>query len=364
MRARRRIPSLPKYIPLVLALSSSPAWAQSEQDRAAARALATQGIAAFNEGRSADALDLFTRAESLLHAPPHVLYMARSAAKLGQLVKAHELYLKLVREELPAGAPQAFRDAQTQARDEVASIEPRLASITINVKAAPGVAYHVTMDDQPISTAVIGVPFPADPGRHRLMASAPGQRAKAVEVTLADGGRGTAELLLQPDPTAPAALPAGNDTPATASTATSAAVAPPADATSTGPRNAWMRPASFVAFGIGAIGLGSGTYFGLRSRSERKDADNLANQCQAPCLTSDPLVSQIDAKDNSARNHMTISAVSFIVGGLGVAAGTTLFVLSARKPTATTATANVRTATRVDWTPFIGVGSAGVLGQW
>ncbi|HEY5956331.1 MAG TPA: hypothetical protein VIV60_07265, partial [Polyangiaceae bacterium] len=161
MSARRWIPSLPQYL-LAIALLSTPAWAQTEQERASARALATQGIAAFNEGRSADALDLFTRAESLLHAPPHVLYMARSAAKLGQLVKAHEIYLRLVREELPAGAPQAFREAQDEARNEVKAIEPRLSSITINVKAPAGATYHVTMDDQPISNAVIGVAFPAD----------------------------------------------------------------------------------------------------------------------------------------------------------------------------------------------------------
>ncbi|HEY5960212.1 MAG TPA: hypothetical protein VIV60_26850, partial [Polyangiaceae bacterium] len=96
------------------------------------------------------------------------------------------------------------------------------------------------------------------------------------------------------------------------------------------------------------------TYFGLRSRSERKDADNLANECGSPCLNSDPLVSRIDSKDSSARSHMTVSAVSFVVGGLGVAAGTTLFVLSYRKPASTTASV----------TPFIGIGSAGIRGQW
>src|SRR5512145_1200497 len=131
---------LPLCFAVAATLLASPASAQTEEDRAAARSLATQGISAFNEGRHAEALDLFSRAETLLHAPPHVLYMARAAAKVGQLVRARELYLKLSREELAANAPPAFRDAQAEARDEAKAIEPRLASIVITVKAPAGVS--------------------------------------------------------------------------------------------------------------------------------------------------------------------------------------------------------------------------------
>jgi hypothetical protein len=361
--ARRSFSSL--CLTIALATLAPHASAQTEEDRAAARALATQGIARFNEGRHAEALDLFTRAESLLHAPPHVLYQARAAAKLGQLVRARELYLKLTREELAASAPPAFRDAQNEARNEVKAIEPRLANITISVKAPAGVQFKLEMDKKPVSTAVVGVPFPADPGKHQLMASAPGYQSKLVEVTLAEGGRGAADLALEPTGVAAVVAPgAAGATPATTGaeppSGSPIQPAPPAATASVDQKPAasgspaWMRPVSYVALGVGVVGLGFGTYFGLKSRSERNTADDLASQCGARCLNSDPLASQIDAKDNSAKKKMTLSIVSFVVGGVGVATGTTLFVLSSRKPTQSARTV----------TPFIGWGSAGLGGTW
>src|SRR5260221_11075432 len=90
-----------------LILSSHPARAASEEDRAGARAAATQGEAAYNQKRWADALDLFSRAESLGHSPLHLLFKARALAELGQLVKARETYLEIPREE--SAKPSASR---------------------------------------------------------------------------------------------------------------------------------------------------------------------------------------------------------------------------------------------------------------
>src|SRR3954451_11899470 len=89
------------------------AQAGEDEDRAGARAAATEGAKAMEEGRYEQAIDLFTRAESLVHAPPHLVYMARSYVKLGKLVRASETYLKVTRETLPSNAPKAFTDAQT-----------------------------------------------------------------------------------------------------------------------------------------------------------------------------------------------------------------------------------------------------------
>src|SRR5512145_515102 len=344
---------------VTLAAAAEPACAESEEDRSAARALATQGIAAHRDGRYAEALDLFSRAETLVHAPPHLLYMARSAAKVGQLVRARELYLKLTREELAANAPQAFRDAQTEARQEVKAIEPRLANLKIVVKAPQGLTYKVEMDERTVSAAVVGVPFPADPGLHRLKATAPGYESKPVEVNLVEGGQGQAELVLAPTSAAPsgAGAPGGlasTGTGVPAQNVPNPSVVPqePARAES-GPRT-WMRPVSFAALGLGVVGLGAGTYFGLTSRSERKDADELANQCGSPCSKSDPLATGIANKDDDARKHMTLSIVGFVVGGVGVATGATLFVLSSRQ-----GTQSARTIA-----PFIGWRSAGLSGTW
>ena len=71
-------------------LSVRPAFAASDEEKAGARAAATQGQAAYEKKNWAEALDLFTRAESLVHSPVHLLYKARALVQLGQLVKARE----------------------------------------------------------------------------------------------------------------------------------------------------------------------------------------------------------------------------------------------------------------------------------
>src|ERR1700678_635322 len=56
-------------VALVSVTYAGPAHAQSDEQRSAARAAATEGLQALSEGRYKDALDLCTRAESLMHAP-------------------------------------------------------------------------------------------------------------------------------------------------------------------------------------------------------------------------------------------------------------------------------------------------------
>src|SRR5579883_2443273 len=50
------------------------------------------------------------RAEALVHAPTHLLYIARTEAKLGQLVEASETYARIQHEALAPDAPKAFVD--------------------------------------------------------------------------------------------------------------------------------------------------------------------------------------------------------------------------------------------------------------
>src|SRR5258706_1939684 len=138
---------------------SSTAFAQSDEQRAGARSLATEGAQAFNEGRFKDAVELFTKAESLVHAPPHLLFMARAHAKLGQFVKAREAYLKIVKEQLSPNAPQAFRDAQSAAEQERKQVEPHIGRLTVKVEGAEGAKdLSVAVDGQPVSAGFVGGP--------------------------------------------------------------------------------------------------------------------------------------------------------------------------------------------------------------
>lgn len=341
------------FLPAVASVARAQA---AEESVAAARSLASQGASAFDAGRFTEALDLFTRAESLVHAPPHILYMARSAEKLGRLVQAREFYIRIIREQLPKNAPQAFRDAQTAANAEVGRIEPRIASIVIRVTVPQEATPNVTLDGSPVSAALLGVPFPVDPGKHKLVATAPGMEAGQAEVTLAEAEKREVELVLEPSTTVTPAegAPPGAET-APPGSGVQGNLPPPTDTPSEDAD--WMRPAAYVGLGVGVVGLAAGTHFGLRSMSKHSEADDAMKACGARCPEGSAEARNINSLDDSARSAQTWSIVGFIVGGVGVASGVTLYVLSGQSESS-------GRASGIRCTPWIGMGSAGVSGSF
>jgi hypothetical protein len=327
------------------------ARAQTDEQRAGARTLATEGAHAFNEGRFKDAVDLFGKAESLLHAPPHLLFMARANAKLGQLVRAREAYLKIVKEELAPGAPQAFRDAQTAAGDELKQLEPKLARLLIKVDGAEQVKdLSVTVDGQAFATVLLGVAQPMDPGAHTVVASAPGYKAPPASVTLKEAERAAVTLRLEPDGSALAAPPVAA-APTGGAVLSTPALQPPADV-AVGERSG-LRIGSYVGFGVGAAGIALGTVFVLKSASKRKQADDAAQECNS-CEKGSQIAQRIDGLDDDARSAQTLGIVGYVVGGVGVAAGVTLLVLSQSKDEPKAAYV----------APYVGLGAVGVRGAF
>src|SRR5690606_12046991 len=127
-------------------------------------AAATDGAKAFVDGDYPRAIEMFTRAEGVVHSPTHLLFIARSYGKLGQLVKAREAYLKITRETLPAGAPEAFKRAKAEATDELAALEPRIPYVSVVVQGAGPDPITVNMDEVQIPPTLVGIPRPIDPG--------------------------------------------------------------------------------------------------------------------------------------------------------------------------------------------------------
>ncbi len=334
------------------------AAAQTEEERAGARAAATEGAKAFEAERWQDAVDLFQRAESLVHAPPHLLYLARAHEKLGNLVKARELYNKITREKLEPGAPDAFRQAQADAAKELQGIEPRLARLTVKVEGPEGVSFDVAMDGDEVPSALVGIARPVDPGSHEVVVTARGYKAEPAQVTLSEGGSQTVTIELVEDPSA-AAVPESESVANGQELATSGPTSsgePTRDAKG-GPNG--MLVGSFVALGVGVVGMGMGTAFGLKSSSKRSDADALEEEfvgvCGNDCLSTDPTAKKIDDLDSEAKSAKTLSAVGFALGGVGLATGAVLFILSGKEKQSAQAP-RVR--------GWVGVGSVGLSGQF
>jgi hypothetical protein len=348
----------------VTALSGAPSLAaQTDDQRASARALATEGASAFNDGRYKDAADLFSKAESLVHAPTHLLFLARSYAKLGQLVRAQEAYNRIVREQLPSNAPPQFNNAQKAAQEEISSVEPRIGRLTIQLKGAEDAKdLNVTVDGKPILAVMVGVPQPIDPGEHRIEATAAGKRAQAQSITLKDGERTTVTLQLQADSGAavvPAAAAVGaaaaaapNEPMPTSTSPASATAAPPTQDQGVQGEAGPSKVPAYVAFGVGAVGLGLGTVFTLKWASKRSEADDLCNNPDGSCPESArPKIDELDKQGTTAG---TIGLIGFGVGAVGIGAGITLLVMNGGKSESKSA----------GITPLVGPGFVGMNGRF
>jgi hypothetical protein len=79
-----------------------------------------------------------------------------------------------------------------------------------------------------------------------------------------------------------------------------------------------LRVAGLVAAGVGVVGLGIGTFAGLSASSKNNDADKQCNGKQCPQSALDL------TKD--AKSAATLSTVSFVLGGVLVAGGVSLFL--------------------------------------
>jgi hypothetical protein len=286
-------------------LFTSSALAQDAEIRTAARDLATQGAQAFDAGDYAHASDFFRRAHELVPAPSIALLHARSLAKLGQLLEAIDIYEQTARFKLPEGAPEAYLQAVQTARAEMEDVRHRLARLKVTlIGVSSNELAQVSMDDKLTPPALLGVERPLNPGQHRIEARVAGQLRATRELSMLEGGSYQVELDLRPVESAhkPLVLQAMPTNP------------------SAGKAN-MRKTAGFAALGVGALGLGIGTFTGIVALHHESELDSV---CKPKCPPSSA------ADIDSFRSNRTISYVSF---GLGVAATATgVLLLTLGKP--------------------------------
>jgi hypothetical protein len=333
---------------------STPSFAVTDAERAGARAAANQGADAFDQSKWAEAIELFTRAEALVHSPIHLSYIARAQLKLGHWVEAYELFNRIKREplEAPVSAPAA--NAVADANRQLSALDAQLPYITLIVKGTDTQGVTVTMDGAAVPSALIGVSHPVNPGPHKFRAASATQASSEQTVEIKPAARQTVELVLAP--TAAAVAPVAPVVVAAPAAVSPAPEPPPAPTSSSS--GSGMRVGGYVALGVGVVGVGLGTVFLLSSSSKQKDADAAFDACGgAACSVADR--DKVDALDSDAATGKTLALTSFIVGGVGLATGVTLLVLSGKQKSAEPA---ALLKPRVE--PWIGYGSLGLRGTF
>jgi hypothetical protein len=340
--------------PLALAcfLAPAPALAQSDADRATARALGQEGETALENKDYATAEDRFRRADKLIHAPTLEIGLARALVGLGKLVEAQEAFNRIIREGVAPGAPTVFARAVQDAKKEVGAVSPRLGSVTIVVKAAGGGDVSnesILLDGVALNTASLGVRRFIDPGQHVVQVTAEGFKPAELRFNVSEGSTAEAPVTLERAPAAPSPAGPGGGGPEGAAAPGPASPAPTAEE----PAHQGMpRYLPWVAFGVGAAGLVLGGVTGGLAMGAHS---TLAGECP---LGTCPASKQSDL-DNY---HLlgTLSTVGFAVGGVGAAAGVVLLLLQPKGDSQPPAAAKNGFVV----TPVIGPASVGAIGKF
>jgi hypothetical protein len=308
-----------------------------DDDRAAARTAANEGLQAFEAGDYARAIEQFERANEIIRAPTHTLYLARAHAVQGRLLKARELYAEIDRQQLDANAPPPFVQAQQDARMELKAVEARIPRVTVEIMGPGDESAQITMNDEPVPAEMVGIARRVDPGTYLFRASSDKSRARSVKLVIAEGERKTVNLELEADAPAPPPVPAAKGSADTGGSSVIPVI-------------------GYSAIGVGVIGLGLGFYFNKQKGDREEEADSLFSTCNPRVCTAEERT-RIDGIDDDAHSNGRSSLISFAAGAVAIAGGVTLLLVAPSGDVSKdTSSSTIR--------PWVGIGSAGLSGSF
>jgi hypothetical protein len=294
----------------------------SATETAAARALAVDGLKLAQAGKCDEAIPKLDRAEKIHHSAIVLSRLGECNVSVGKLVEGTEDLRKVLREPLPANPSPALSKAYEHAQIILDSAKPKIAALTISVgnKSQP-TDLHLMVDGQAVPVALIDSELPADPGDHLVEATAPGYLKAMARVNLSTADKKTVTLKLEIDPNASVVAPHSSDAaaasvvapaPSVHTAATESASSPPPV-----PPSSPSHAAAYVAWGMGVVGVGVGSAFGLIAM---KDKHDIVQRCGSDACTAD----SSQSLDNAKRSG-NISTIAFGVGGVGLLLGTVLY---------------------------------------
>ncbi len=312
--------------------------AVDDASRGTARKLGYAGVAAYQAGDYRTANDKLEKAYAVLRVPSIGLWSARALVKLGKLVEASERYTQVAQLGAAVGDEAVQKRALADAASELASLTPKIPSITVRLEGAAPAEVQVQIDGVPVAEPLLGEARPVNPGPHQVAGQRAAERT-AVDLVLAEAESKPAVLHFQSVPVAnPAAA-------APRAAVASDSVTSPDSPSSSNASLGQQRIAALIAGGAGVVGVGIGAVFGLKSKSDHDEATKACASTQC----SDP---QGVSAGNDARSAGNISTVAMIVGGVALAGGAVLWFTAPRS--------NAEPSARVG----VGVGSLQLQGRF
>lgn len=264
-----------------------PPASADEPDTNAAVEKAREAREKYDRGDWAGALGLFEEADAKAHSPVLTLYSARCHRNAGHLLRARELYRRVVDEPLPAGASEPFARAKEDAAKDLGELLPRIPTLKIEVRGGPAA---VELDG--IAAEVTASGLPVDPGAHVIRALVGGREVDREEAAVPEGKTVTVTLDV-----APARAPAPGV---------------PGDS-----RPRFLGP---VGLGLGGAVLAAGVV-------TRAVAFDVIAGVRDRCIGNECLESD-EAEVHRAEDLQAASTACFIAGGALAAAGVVLTIVA------------------------------------
>ena len=268
-----------------------------EPNAALAQSLFDEARVLLDADRFDEACPKFEESQALDPAPGTLLNLAVCHEGQGKLATAWGQFL-----EVRAQARRDGRsDRETIANEHLAGLEPRIPKLTIQVPEASRVAgLELTLGGTKLGPPSWNTEVPVDPGPIRIVARARDRQDHVTTVHCVEGKRCSVSIPV---------LEYLAKTPEPTPTATTATTATPLQE----PPSMARRNAGYVAAGVGLLGIGVGSYFGLRARSKWNEAND---HCP-----NDVCDAEGSSLSHTALTSARISNVGFGIGllGLGVA---------------------------------------------
>lgn len=292
-----------------------------------ARELATQGLDAYDAGDYEAAATKLSQAYSAVRVPTLALYKGRALEHLGRWVEAAETYLEATRLDATGSDAALQAQAKQEAQAARAALVPRIPWVEIAIEGVEPSEVEVTVDGVAFLSSLFLTGKMIDPGVHEIVGRHGGEEARTT-VTTVEGQRATATLRFGGSASTDPGHPS---------------LAPDAEGAK---RSGGHRVAGWLAIGVGGAALVTGGVTGAMVFSQKSKLE------AGDCLDRHCGPSEDDAVSRYNTLRM-VSTASFVVGGVAVAAGTTLLVVSPREDAS---------ARRLR--PWVGWGSAGVEGRF
>ncbi len=298
---------------MVLALGiAEPTAAEAEDDTARAETLFQEGRKLVDEKRYGEACPKFAASHKLAPAVGTLLNLGDCYQRAGLYASAWLRFVEAIGLAQKLNRPERERAA----RDRAMLVEPKLTRVTITAKDA---VLEVKKDGVVLDEASLGTPIPVDPGNHVIEARARGKKAYTHPFVVTDEPQQIRVLIpaLGPgdgkdDPPLPP--PVVKEPPKKEPPRREHAPPPPPEPKSP------LRTVGLVVAGAGVVGVGVGTFFGLRAMSKWSDSKT---RCDASGCDSVGYVAATDAKGAG-----TVSTIGFVAGGALLAGGVVMFLVA------------------------------------